>query len=1064
MKTYNHYKILPIINHLIINAMRKSLLLFLVAMVMPVLSFAQTNDNKAISKTARTSMSNSSTTESRGYVDGGVLGYQKAGSTMTGSYTVSAWVNYSGTVTISGTSYNSVIFGYGGRMHCNDNGQWNLVADKNGYLTFAGWGIQDITSTSTAMPSGEWAYLTVTYDATDGSLKGYLNGAEVVTATAKSNAFEDFSNESPALYFGAWCFGGSFDELQCWQKALTADEIAAAKTNAQAVSGMTGLYTFDEVKSGSTAQFENKAIGGNDSFVAYWGNAIGAVLWDNGVAYVLEDAPSWAGGASCGGESEVAPTLGEGREIVAAEATVTLTQTTGGTLTVKNGDATLSDGANTVSGGSTLTFEATPEAGYALQGIDVTVGDVTVRYAADASYVVVADATITPVWSNTLYALTVVKDDDVTIAVTRSGAEVTDLTSLFGGEDYKVAVTVPNEKKLVSVKLGETVLTADADGLYTVNLTEAATLTIETVAKAQYTVTINQVDGGTITVTDADGNTITSGATVLEGTVLTLSATSATGYQFKGYTVNGTTSGATVTVTANVTISATFEEGIEYCEPTPIAGRQYTDGTTHNTARYITTLTAKTSDENSISISGPGAVVHQVYLDHSDQILTVDPGDQVTVSIAGGGSWMNTFIYADFDSNGLDSGDEVHKHYVPNSPGASVVGDYSFSVPENLAPGSYRVRYMLNWDENQGPCEYGQAYVSATTANDNGEHIIDFTLYVAPQILDHERTVTVASADEEMGTVAITSPATAESSVTTNEKTVVINATAATGASFMNWTDAAGNVVSTDATYTYTGTEDASFTANFGYTVTFEAAPADGTIVVKYNGSAITSGTVVPAGAELTIEATPVSDKMLVGLTANGTSIISDMSCIVDAATTIVATFGDMIITAELNYTGNGTVIMTTGQKRVNRVRQPDMDTQIQPGDAITTRVYYWITPADGEEVVSVVAEGSSTLDTDPQTLTMDDLDNGILNSADGNGGTPYYILLQPADGVSQVSLTVTFSTNSTAIDGIEADDENAPVEYFNLQGIRVNSQNLTPGVYVRRQGSKTTKVLVTVK
>ncbi len=1024
--------------------MRKSLLLFLVAMVMPVLSFAQTNDNKAISKTARTSMSNSSTTESRGYVDGGVLGYQKAGSTMTGSYTVSAWVNYSGTVTISGTSYNSVIFGYGGRMHCNDNGQWNLVADKNGYLTFAGWGIQDITSTSTAMPSGEWAYLTVTYDATDGSLKGYLNGAEVVTATAKSNAFEDFSNESPALYFGAWCFGGSFDELQCWQKALTADEIAAAKTNAQAVSGMTGLYTFDEVKSGSTAQFENKAIGGNDSYVAYWGNAIGAVLWDNGVVYVLEDAPSWAGGASCGGESEVAPTLGEGREIVAAEATVTLTQTTGGTLTVKNGDATLSDGANTVSGGSTLTFEATPEAGYALQGIDVTVGDVTVRYAADASYVVVADATITPVWSNTLYALTVVKDDDVTVTVTRSGAEVTDLTSLFGGEDYKVAVTVPNEKKLVSVKLGETVLTADADGLYTVNLTEAATLTIETVAKAQYTVTINQVDGGTITVTDADGNTITSGSTVLEGTVLTLSATSATGYQFKGYTVNGTTSGATVTVTANVTISATFEEGIEYCEPTPIAGRQYTDGTTHNTARYITTLTAKTSDENSISISGPGAVVHQVYLDHSDQILTVDPGDQVTVSIAGGGSWMNTFIYADFDSNGLDSGDEVHKHYVLNSPGASVVGDYSFSVPENLAPGSYRVRYMLNWDENQGPCEYGQAYESATTANDNGEHIIDFTLYVAPQILDHERTVTVASADEEMGTVAITSPATAESSVTTNEKTVVIKATAVTGASFMNWTDAVGNVVSTDATYTYTGTEDASFTANFGYTVT-ATSNDDGSLTLTVDGTVIASGTVVPKGTVVKVVGTPNADKGLLSLTANGTVIENESEITIEENTAIVANFGEAAYTVEVSVIGQGTYNLFIWDDS----GEQEMGTPINSGAYITPNYMIELQPqaADGWEFQNAVFAGCSdgTLE-----QTADDIDEF---------GSVYCTAAK-----ENLSITVTFALSSTAIDGIEADDENAPVEYFNLQGIRVNSDNLTPGVYVRRQGSKTTKVLVTGK
>ena len=37
--------------------------------------------------------------------------------------------------------------------------------------------------------------------------------------------------------------------------------------------------------------------------------------------------------------------------------------------------------------------------------------------------------------------------------------------------------------------------------------------------------------------------------------------------------------------------------------------------------------------------------------------------------------------------------------------------------------------------------------------------------------------------------------------------------------------------------------------------------------------------------------------------------------------------------------------------------------------------------------------------------------------------------------------------------------DENAPVEYFNLQGIRV--ENPENGLYIRRQGNKVTKVIV---
>ncbi len=47
----------------------------------------------------------------------------------------------------------------------------------------------------------------------------------------------------------------------------------------------------------------------------------------------------------------------------------------------------------------------------------------------------------------------------------------------------------------------------------------------------------------------------------------------------------------------------------------------------------------------------------------------------------------------------------------------------------------------------------------------------------------------------------------------------------------------------------------------------------------------------------------------------------------------------------------------------------------------------------------------------------------------------------------------------STAITEIEAADENAPVEYFNLQGVRV--ENPTNGLYIRRQGNKVTKVII---
>jgi len=52
----------------------------------------------------------------------------------------------------------------------------------------------------------------------------------------------------------------------------------------------------------------------------------------------------------------------------------------------------------------------------------------------------------------------------------------------------------------------------------------------------------------------------------------------------------------------------------------------------------------------------------------------------------------------------------------------------------------------------------------------------------------------------------------------------------------------------------------------------------------------------------------------------------------------------------------------------------------------------------------------------------------------------------------------------TSAVLNIIADDtkdNDAPVYYFNLNGQRVNADNLTPGIYIRRQGSKATKVYI---
>jgi hypothetical protein len=62
-------------------------------------------------------------------------------------------------------------------------------------------------------------------------------------------------------------------------------------------------------------------------------------------------------------------------------------------------------------------------------------------------------------------------------------------------------------------------------------------------------------------------------------------------------------------------------------------------------------------------------------------------------------------------------------------------------------------------------------------------------------------------------------------------------------------------------------------------------------------------------------------------------------------------------------------------------------------------------------------------------------------------------------NGVSNNSQTAYYSLQS-AVEDIET-DSNDEVEYFNLQGIRLNGNNIPKGVVIKRQGNKVMKVVV---
>lgn len=120
--------------------------------------------------------------------------------------------------------------------------------------------------------------------------------------------------------------------------------------------------------------------------------------------------------------------------------------------------------------------------------------------------------------------------------------------------------------------------------------------------------------------------------------------------------------------------------------------------------------------------------------------------------------------------------------------------------------------------------------------------------------------------------------------------------------------------------------------------------------------------------------------------------------------------------------------------------------------------------------------EGSGNLAIDDFSVTYSSGAATVLpayNSLSTSGATTVRVENLPADKTkyrysvvavnsegqkSAASNAVDVDLTQSGINGIEADDSNAPVEYYNLQGIRVD--NPANGIYIRRRGSRVEKVV----
>ena len=249
-------------------------------------------------------------------------------------------------------------------------------------------------------------------------------------------------------------------------------------------------------------------------------------------------------------------------------------QPTGGTLTASV------DSGVPVSGGTNVTFRATPQEGYEID--QWTVNDQSVSAAGTYTLNVTEDSRVAVSFKQMMKVTASVNGQPGEITITAGGKTVTD-GWVSSGTDVTFTVTPDHADDMVQVwKVGETPVaemsnTADAPLTWTVkNVTADTNVTATLVERPTYTITVTHGENGTVT---AEPTSVKRG-----GSTTITAIPKDTNYYLKKWVVDGsdqTASGKTLTLSEirkDTTVKAVFDEAISYNVTLDVQGA--TAGTT----------------------------------------------------------------------------------------------------------------------------------------------------------------------------------------------------------------------------------------------------------------------------------------------------------------------------------------------------------------------------------------------------------------------------------------------------------------------------------------------------
>ena len=371
-----------------------------------------------------------------------------------------------------------------------------------------------------------------------------------------------------------------------------------------------------------------------------------------------------------------------------------------------------------------------------------------------------------------------------------------------------------------------------------------------------------------------NGGTVSGGGTFTYGQSCTVNATAATGYTFTNWTENGnvvsTNASYTFSVTANRTLVAHF------------TANTYTVSVSANPSNGGTVSGGGTFTYGQSCTVNATAAIGYTFTNWTENGNVVSTNASYTFSVT-----TNRTLVAHFTAN-------TYTVSVSASPtnGGTVSGSGTFTYGQSCTVNATAATgyTFTNWTENGNVVSTNASYTFSVTANRTLVAHFTQTSY----------NVTVSANPTNGGTVS-------GGGAFTYGQSCTVNATAATGYTFTNWTEN-GNVVSSNASYTFSVTTNrtlvAHFTANT-YTISVSASPT--------NGGTVSGGGTCTYGQSCTVNATPATGYSFIGWTENGNTVSSNprYTFTVTGNRTLVANFKaeTYTIDATVNPANGGEII-----------------------------------------------------------------------------------------------------------------------------------------------------------